>query len=107
MEILPCNHLCFTEKSFYCFLSFFVSVCWRLGEGVDRQFFPVLGLETGCWPMPYVSICGIVLLASTPLLNVVSFLQVPELPKESIKRAPNRHAVAVLEKTITIQGKVK
>lgn len=28
----------------------------------------------------------------------------PELSKESIKRAPNPNAVAVLEKTITIQG---
>lgn len=36
---------------------------------------------------------------------VISLLQVPELSKESIKRAPNPNAVAVLEKTITIQGK--
>lgn len=36
---------------------------------------------------------------------MISLLQVPELSKESIKRAPNPNAVAVLEKTITIQGK--
>ena len=35
---------------------------------------------------------------------MISLLQVPELSKESIKRAPNPNAVAVLEKTITIQG---
>lgn len=35
---------------------------------------------------------------------IISSSQVPELSKESIKRAPNPNAVAVLEKTITIQG---
>lgn len=41
------------------------------------------------------------------VVNLVTLLQVPELSKESIKRAPNRNAVAILEKTITIQGKLK
>lgn len=42
-----------------------------------------------------------------PWIDFFSFiagLQVPQLPKESIKRPPNQNAVAVLEKTITIQG---
>ena len=36
--------------------------------------------------------------------SFIAGLQVPQLPKESIKRPPNPNAVAVLEKTITIQG---
>lgn len=42
--------------------------------------------------------------SNSPSQHILCFWQIPELPKESIKRAPNPNAVAVLEKTISIQG---
>lgn len=58
----------------------------------------VMALEGG-YSLP--SLCD----AAEACVKALLGEKVPELPKESIKRAPNRHAVAVLEKTITIQGR--
>ena len=44
--------------------------------------------------------------SNSPSQHILCFWQIPELPKESIKRAPNPNAVALLEKTISIQGNV-
>ncbi|XP_020606158.1 histone deacetylase 4-like [Orbicella faveolata] len=58
----------------------------------------VMALEGG-YSLP--SLCD----AAEACVKALLGEKVPELSKESIKRAPNPNAVAVLEKTITIQGR--
>lgn len=58
----------------------------------------VMALEGG-YSLP--SLCD----AAEACVNALLGEKVPQLPKESIKRPPNPNAVAVLEKTITIQGR--
>lgn len=58
----------------------------------------VMALEGG-YSLP--SLCD----AAEACVKALLGEKVPELPKESIKRPPNRNTVTVLEKTITIQGR--